>query len=51
MKGNMSETDFKTWAAQAALERDAAIEKVKKALDEDLKAQIVEELWKKLNRQ
>lgn len=51
MKGNMSETDFKTWAAQAAEERDAAIEKVKEALDEDLKAQIVEELRKKLNRQ
>ena len=51
MKGNMSETDFKTWAAQAALERDAAIEKVKEALDEDLKAQIVEELREKLNRQ
>lgn len=51
MKGNMSETDFKTWAAQAAEERNAAIEKVKGALDEDLKAQIAEELREKLNRQ
>lgn len=51
MKGNMSETDFKTWAARAAAEKDAAIEKVKGALDEDLKAQIVEELREKLNCQ
>ena len=51
MKGNMSETGFKTWAAQAAEERDAAIEKVKEASDEDLKAQIVEELREKLNYQ
>ena len=50
MKGNMSEEAFKTWAAQAARERDAAIEQVKAALDENLKAQVIERLREELNR-
>ena len=51
MKGNMSEEAFKTWAAQAARDRDAAIEQVKAALDENLKAQVIERLKEELNRQ
>ena len=51
MKGNMSEEASKTWAAQAARDRDAAIEQVKAALDENLKAQVIERLKEELNRQ
>ncbi len=51
MKGNMSREDFNAWAAQAAAERDAAIKKVKEALDENLKAQIIEQLREELNHQ
>ena len=51
MKGNMSETEFKAWAVQAAADRDAAIEKVKVALDENLKAQVIDQLREELNRQ
>ena len=51
MKGNMSEEAFKTWAAQAARDRDATIEQVKAALDENLKAQVIERLKEELNRQ
>ena len=51
MKGNMSEEAFKTWAAQAARDRDTAIEQVKAALDENLKAQVIERLKEELNRQ
>ena len=51
MKGNMSEEAFKAWAAQAARDRDAAIEQVKAALDENLKAQVIERLKEELNRQ
>lgn len=51
MKGNMSEEAFKTWVAQAARDRDAAIEQVKAALDENLKAQVIERLKEELNRQ
>jgi hypothetical protein len=40
----------KAWSAQVA-ERDAAMEKVKKALNENLKAQVFQELREKLNRQ
>ena len=51
MKGNMSEGAFKAWAAQAARDRDAAIEQVKAALDENLKVQVIEQLKEELNRQ
>ncbi len=51
MKGNMSEIDFKAWAAQAAVERDAAIEQTKAAIDAAMKAQIIERLREELNRQ
>lgn len=50
MKGNMSEADFKSWAAQAARDRDTAIEQVKAALDENLKAQVIERLRDELNK-
>ena len=51
MKGNMSEEAFKAWATQAARDRDVAIEQVKAALDENLKAQVIERLKEELNRQ
>lgn len=51
MKGNMSETDFKAWATQAAADRDAAIEQITPEIDAALKAQIIEQLREKLNRQ
>lgn len=51
MKGNMSETDFKTWAAQAAMERDTAIEQTRSAIDAAMKARIIERLREELNRQ
>ncbi len=51
MKGNMSETAFKAWAAQAAVERDTAIEQTKAAIDATMKAQVIERLREELNRQ
>ncbi len=51
MKGNMNEEAFKAWATQAARYRDVAIEQVKAALDENLKAQVIERLKEELNRQ
>lgn len=51
MKGNMSREDFNAWAAQAAADRDAAIEQITPKVDAALKAQIVEQLREKLNRQ
>lgn len=51
MKGNMSESELKAWAVQAAADRDATIEKVKVALDENLKAQVIDQLREELNRQ
>lgn len=51
MKGNMSEADFKAWATQAAADRDAAIEQITPEIDAALKAQIIEQLREKLNRQ
>lgn len=51
MKGNMSETDFKAWAAQAAADRDAAIEQITPEIDAILKAQIIERLREELNCQ
>ncbi len=51
MKGNMSETAFKAWVVQAAVERDTAIEQTKAAIDAAMKAQVIERLWEKLNRQ
>ena len=50
MKGNMSETEFKTWAAQAAIDRDTAIEQITPKIDTVLKAQIIERLREELNR-
>lgn len=50
MKGNMSETEFKTWAAQAAIDRDTAIEQITPKIDTVLKAQIIEWLREELNR-
>ncbi len=46
----MSEKDFKAWAAQAAEDRDVAIERVKSALDDALKAQVIKQLREELNR-
>lgn len=37
----MSESEFKVWACQAAVERDIAIEQVNATIDTKLKAQIV----------
>ena len=51
MKGTMSREDFNAWAAQAAADRDAAIEQITPKVDAALKAQIVEQLREKLNRQ
>ena len=51
MKGNMSEADFKVWAAQAAADRDIAIEQITPEIDTALKTQIIEQLREKLNRQ
>ena len=51
MKGNMSEAEFKAWGAQAAADRDAAIEQIKPGIDAALKAQIIERLRAELNRQ
>ncbi len=51
MKGNMSEGEFKTWASQAAVERDAAIEQMKAAINAAMKVQVAERLREKLNRQ
>ncbi len=50
MKGNMSETEFKAWAAQAAVERDTAIEQTKATIDAAIKVQIIERLREELNR-
>ncbi len=50
MTGNMSETEFKAWAAQAAVERDAAIKQTKATIDAAMKAQIIERLREELNR-
>ena len=51
MKGNMSETEFKAWAAQAAADRDAAIEQIKSSVDAVMKAYMINQLREKLNRQ
>jgi len=51
MKGNMTEEAFKDWAAQAAVERDTAIEQTKAAIDAAMKAQVIERLREELNRQ
>ena len=51
MKGNMSETEFKAWAAQAAADRDAAIEQIKPSVDAVMKAYIINQLREKLNCQ
>lgn len=50
MKGNMSEPAFRTWAAQAAADRDAALEQITPSTSAAVKAQIVEHLRKKLNQ-
>lgn len=51
MKGSMSEADFKTWAVQAARDRDTAIERLKAGADAALAAQVIEQLKEELNRQ
>ncbi len=51
MKGNMNREDFDTWVEQAAADRDAVIEQIKPGIDAALKAQIIERLREKLNRQ
>ncbi len=51
MKGNMSEADFKAWAAQASVERDTAIEQMEAAIDAAMKARVIERLREELNRQ
>lgn len=51
MKGNMSQDAFKAWAVQAATDRDVAIEQIRPGMDATLKAQIIEWLKEKLNRQ
>lgn len=50
MKGSMSETEFKAWAAQAAADRDAAIVQITPKIDAVLKAQIIEQLRAELNQ-
>ena len=50
MKGNMSEADFKAWAAQAAVDRDAAIEQTQQVFDAAVRMHIIELLREKLNR-
>ena len=51
MKGNMSLDAFKAWGAQAAADRDIAIEQIKPGIEAAVKAQIIEQLKEKLNRQ
>lgn len=51
MKGNISEADFKAWAAQAAADRDTAIEQITPEIDAAQRTQIIEQLREKLNRQ
>ncbi len=50
MKGNMDREDFKTWADQAAADRDAAIERLSQMSDAEERARITEELKGQLNR-
>ena len=51
MKGNMSQEEFKAWAAQAAADRDTAIEQITPSVDAVMRAYIIERLREKLNRQ
>ena len=51
MKGNMSLDAFKAWGAQAAADRDIAIEQIKPGIEAAVKTQIIEQLKEKLNRQ
>lgn len=50
MKGNMSESDFKAWATQAALARDEAIRKLEETTDAEKKLIITEYLRSELNK-
>lgn len=50
MKGNMSESDFKAWAMQAALARDEAIRKLEETTDAEKKMMITEYLRAELNK-
>lgn len=50
MKGNMSESDFKAWVAQAAIERDRAIRQMNETTDAVLRIQITEYLREALNK-
>lgn len=51
MKGNISEAEFKAWVAQAATDRDIAIERIKQGVDTMIRNKIVERLREELNRQ
>lgn len=50
MKETMSKDVFKTWAEQAAADRDTAIAQIEAAADAAEKAQITEWLQEKLNQ-
>ena len=50
MKGNMSREDFNAWAAQAAVDRDEAIEQIKPSADAVMRAYVIDQLREKLNR-
>lgn len=50
MKGSMSQAEFKAWGEQAAVERDAAIERLKTTADAALRASIIQKLKEDLNR-
>lgn len=46
----MSESDFKSWAMQAALARDEAIRKMEETADAEKKMMIIEYLRAELNK-
>ena len=46
----MSEVDFKAWAAQAARDREAAIEQITTEKNATLRERVIEKLSGELNR-
>jgi len=50
MKGNMTESEFKAWGAQAATDRDEAIAQTKAVMDAAVRAQILDRLRERLNQ-
>lgn len=50
MKGNMSESDFKAWAMQAALAKDEAIRKLEEAADAEKERMITAYLRAERNK-